>query len=279
MTNLYADTPDNQRGTVSAQQEIGHTTGDVGYLEFDVPANARSILIVGESLSSIPGLQVLGKGSGLRYPALTAVSSPISNAGIVYISEAIPSIDPKMAIQWSATYAVPILVIADQGIRLVNDNGIAQTLGYGGGPNPYWGIAVGGQGQSGFRQFLTDDDGRQYVLPGIPPIDGSGHPPVEVKILTSGQVAGSATLTGSPGASYRYRIIRIDAINQTGDIFGYVEDGGDSVPLLYVAGSAPMQFYVGPTGYAMSSNASINFVVVSGSGNVALSIYGTTEQL
>lgn len=247
MTAVGVDTPDGQRGVVSAQlllagPEVGNQTIIVG-----IPPNAETLIINANANGLISDVVCGGVGSGVNYPVMKLANRVISSDGDTWVIDASSVVDSQVAIVVTALNTGHWYVYADSGVHVVVD-----------------------------RSKLVSKSGVQYATL-VPPATGPGdRPPVELRYL-SGLVAAGGIVAPSLGATLHYRIFSAQLITYAGTLAGYLIDAAAGQAFLFCTPTSSGQASYSPSGLLLTVNTGVTFTVLAGAGNVAWSIVYTAE--
>lgn len=167
----YADTPDNQRGTVAADLLVAAIAAGQPNATVEVPVNCKALWLV-TGPTPDPTVTVTGAGTGVVYPVYAFwtqdVSGDFNLCAVVFISS---QADVSAHIHWAVAPAGEWLVIADDGDRFTLDAAIAAATANPGTVNPLYAVQVAGSDGTSLRTLKTDATGALAVT-------GSTFPPV-----------------------------------------------------------------------------------------------------
>jgi hypothetical protein len=220
-------TPDNQRGVFSPQLLIGsfgtgHATETV-----TMPANTESLLIINNQGTALES--VVGTTSGYSYPFF-----PGAGSAELYVVEVSPVVDPEVTITWFGAPGAQWYVIADAGVRVVNDAVLAAA-------SASSDIAVAGiPTQDVLVAGLYHSGGTYGVYPVA--VDATGHL-VPLGPTLSADMSTSKTVLTAP-SSGAYYLFGIDIVSPTAASYGDLQSPA-ATEIAYFAADSGGAFGVG----------------------------------
>lgn len=254
MATVTPDTPDYQRGVVSAQKLVGTATAGSASLTVGVPPNSETLLVIADPGVTGQNPSVQGVSSGAMYPA--SHIGPTAEAGTmsVWAVAISPPVDDQVTVSWGNTPNGAWYAIVDQGIRQTTDAVLTRIATDVGGAPPTMGLALVVTDGAESYVLAGSPDGAVNVIPQVPVPVSTGHPSNEVTVASTGLASSSTTLLGPPGAGKRYRIFSV-AIAMAGDVgsggWSNIADSATAYAPLVSAGQAYALTFPGqgvPTG-------------------------------
>lgn len=228
------DTPDYQRGVVSAQTLLATVPHGQPSIDVGVPFNAETIVILCPTGSTVSNVVARGHDSGFQYPAVVGAPNPTGNVFYVDISAAVDR-SANIELQGPDTTGIgEWFIYADSGVHVVVSGTSA-----------------------------ADSLGSQYVVPVAPSTLADDHPPVEVLVQDAGFTA-TGPLLPAPGTVFRYRLFYVTISPLVAGSTGALFDAVPNKPLFTgaVSGAASMSY--GPSGYAMAEDSALTAALVAG---------------
>jgi len=217
------DTPDYQRGVVSAQQLLATVAAGTAEVTVDVPPNAETLIVCVQEYPSSLFIRAVGVTTGVVYP--TAFCS--TGDGIVtwqaQFFDCSSPLDSKVQITCATAPSQPWYVYSDAAVHVVIDPISANAIGGTGAANPGGTVQVGGTDGTDLRTLRTSEQGLPYAIPSPPGIDTGDRPPVELTWLTTTGLTVSTNVLSSPGAGKRYRLFYVNPFVEDAAGACYVE--------------------------------------------------------
>lgn len=244
---VAVDTPDYQRGVVSAQVALATVAGGVGVETVGVPPNAETLVIT-FSDNNIPGLTALGLTTGTQYPVVPVHTQTGIGDPAVYYCDVSSVLDAQVRITPLNVPAHSWTIYADSGVHIVADVSKLSSVG-----------------------------GVQYVTPTPPSLLAGDHPPVEMSVVAL-QFAANTTLLPAPGAGLRYRVFGYQVAIVAGASFAQLSDSVSAKVFAMGIPSCIGQQPVPMAGLPLSVNAAIG-AQISGAGTAVAILYYTIEAL
>lgn len=244
---IAIDTPDYQRGLVSAQKLLATVPAGTDHVTVGVPPNAETLIVTASNVGTNPTVYVEGTGTLYKFPGKLAIQQPFITSAPTWFFDVSQSVDSSVLVQFSAAPGEQWYVYADSAAHLVVDS-----------------------------SKRVDGFGQQYVIPSLPSVLSGDHPTIELS-LASGDLTGSGTMIAAPGASQRLRIfaLALAGHNAAGEVL--VENGPGGTTLLPLLGIGPAILPVPLTGYPLSVNTAL-YMTVPAYGAL-WSAYYTTENV
>lgn len=240
------DTPDYQRGVVSAQAQLASVAGGTGVTVCGIPPNAETLIVTTASVGALQAPTCQGVTTGVFYAGGRTTNG--SNGGVAtWFFDVSNSVDTQVTIAWNINPVSAWYVYSDAGVHLVMD--IAKAV---------------------------DIRGVQYVGSVIPGTLTGDHPPNEVNVAASDGVASGATIFGAPGAGKRYRLFSALVGNQTaaglaGNANSALRDSISGAFLIDVNPHGAITY--GPSGIPLSTNAAIATLSTAGTLTIYTVVY------
>lgn len=167
----YPDTPDGQRGEVTADQLIATFNGGVATGTVEVPINAKALWMLLGPMPD-PTVTVTGVSTGIVYPTYALwtqdVAGELNLCAVCFVTS---QFDEEVSIHWASAPAGAWSVIADTGGRFTLDAALAASSANPGTVIPGYAVLMGGSDGTDIRALLVDSTGRLVVA-------GSTFPPV-----------------------------------------------------------------------------------------------------
>lgn len=223
------DTPDFQRGVVSAQKLLASVAPGVTRQAVSVPPNAETLVIVATEQNAISTISVTGNTTGISCP-LSSISAPegSGNSPTWYVDVS-SALDDAVTVSITFGVASAWYVYADSGVHMVSDTNKA-----------------------------VNNQRVQYTIP-IPPDTASGDHPYNELQLASGNFGGAATaLLAAPGAGKRYRLFGLHVAIITTPGYAVISQAPSGTLLASCPydGGLAQQFL--PSGLPLATNAGID---------------------
>lgn len=249
-----ADTPDYQRGVISAQKllgtiPIGGLTATVG-----VPPNAETIVVMVTGQSPTAGAYAEGFTTGMIYPVGTVVTTVGTESTVVTWIDVSAAVDDQVTVHLDDTATDVAYIYSDSAVHTVNDPIITSVL----------------------QGVMNKSHNALWTMGSAPPTDTGDHPPYEIGYNAVFGVASGTSILAAPGAGKRHRVFGLQAWPNTSGGLVYLRDSVTLQPLAYGTQSAP-SVTLPPCGVPMSADASLDVFVSSG--NIFAVVYSTTETI
>lgn len=249
MANSTIDTPDNQRGVVSAQLKLATVAGGTTTATVTVPPNTETLIVIGDP----PGVGALascrGVTTGIYYLGTTISNPTLASADVITFFDVTSVIDQQVTIAWDTAPASTWYVYSDAGVHLAVDPSKRSTHA-----------------------------GVQFVVPVPPGFLSTDHPAPEIIYQADwGKASGTVILPTLSGGT-RYRIFYAQVIATNAGAVATINDqpSGNSVAVsgVGVAGQVGSNNFA-PSGSPLSNNGHV--IVASTAGTIAYNIAYTTE--
>lgn len=246
MPNVTIDTPDYQRGVVSAQVVVGEFAAGVATMTVPIPPNAETLVVTSEGGSAATSVTALGATSNVLYPAVGIPNSSGLSVGFTWFIDISSVIDDQVQIDVTPTPTFKWFVYADAGVHVVAD-----------------------------MSKLTSSNGVAFTTP-VAPQGGTGnHPPVELRFAGTTFLASGPLVSAAP-AGERYRIFSAYLAGTVAGINSALLDSGTANEFCFAGGITTMALQFLPSGIPLSSAGGVN-VIMSGSGATAAGVTYTVE--
>lgn len=244
---IAIDTPDYQRGVVSAQKLLAAPSATSSVIVSPPPNTESMILIADQPSSPSDVVWCVGQTSLAYAPVYRLPASNGVNFNGAWIFDVSSVIDSSYRVYYGNGSGTRWYVYADAAARLVVDG-----------------------------SKLTDLHGQQYVIPTVPSTLAGDHPPVELQSF-GGNFNANGNILAAPGAGFRYRVFHASAVPLTGGTyFAELGNSAGGTLFLFCSGIAGGQMSFYPSGLPCGTNAPI-FIGFSAAGEVSVSLAYTTE--
>lgn len=241
------DTPDFQRGVVSAQKLLASVAPGVTRQAVSVPPNAETLVIVATEQNAISTISVTGNTTGISCP-LSSISAPegSGNSPTWYVDVS-SVLDDAVTVSITFGVASAWYVYADSGVHMVSDTNKA-----------------------------VNNQRVQYTIP-IPPDTASGdHPYTELIDTYVFNVVGGTLVISAPGAGNRIRLFSVQLIALSAGDVAYVQEGtGEHVYAIASSAGSTVLFY--PAGVLLPEDESL--VIHTSGGNGTAAVMYTIESI
>lgn len=272
------DTPDYQRGSVSAQQLLATVAAGTRIVTVPVPANAETIVVSLNVTGVANSVACQGVTSNVVYAGQGLLSGIIGATWLTQFFDVSSAVDTQVTITVSIAPTATWFVYADTGIHITSDPAVSEAVGGPGTPVPSGAFQVAGTDGANLRTLRTDKAGAPYVIGTVPSQAGSDHPPVELSVI-SPTLAASGNILAAPGVGLRYRIMSVQLTLAAAGMQGAIGDNLPGIGLCFSASTTTsgMQFY--PSGYPAANNGAIGYTLIAGAGNAYIVVVYTTETI
>lgn len=246
---IAIDTPDYQRGVVSAQKLLGSFPGSQLFATVGIPPNAESLVIITAEPVGVVAPNVVGATTGSVYAGVSLPSPPGSVGTFTGVFDISSAADSSVTIEWNGSPGSAWWAYADAAAHVVAD-----------------------------LSKLVNRAGEQYVIAAAPSTAAGDHPPNE---LTYHSAVFSAAGVMLPAllAGQRYRVFAAQLMLEAGTLVGYLGDSLSGEVFLIGGAGSPGQLSYPLTGLPLPATASINFFVATGAGTVAGMVVYTIENV
>lgn len=222
MAQVAVDTPDYQRGVVSAQKLLGVAANGDTAITVGVPPNVETLVAAAPGAVPYIGCKCVGKQSGNSYPGVQIAPTRGGGPNLAWYFDVSAALDNEVTVTWEVAPAGGFSIYGDTGVHLLY--------------NP---------------SALTTFAGVLYVAPSAPPIIAGDHPPVEL-ISGEGEFSGNATVIGAPKDGQRLRVFHVTAGIFSGSGFCTVSPGSAGGALIVFGDGAAVSHSYAPTGVALT---------------------------
>jgi len=241
------DTPDYQRGVVSAQKLLATVAAGTASVLVTPPPNCETLIVITETGTLANFVSCLGVTSGVLYPGSRTLS-PGNNAFLpVFMFDVSDVIETELELSWQSSPPAAWYVYSDAGVHTVAD-------------------------VSSSKDLL----GQQFVVPVIPYGRPGCHPPQELIILSAIEAA-NATLLPAPGAGLRYRIFGVTMAAAAAGLTGVVYDAGSGHGLLCCTGVGNSTSSFPSQGIAITDDNAVGYILLAGAGAMYICLQYTLE--
>jgi len=241
------DTPDYQRGVVSAQKLLAKLSGTTDSVTTGVPPNCETLVVVVTTPVTYYPPTCKGTTSGVEYPG-SVISAPFSpGQWTMVMFDVSDVIDSELTIAWLAAPGSEWYVYSDAGVHTVAD--VANN---------------------------RDVNGSLFTVPVVPYGEPGSHPPQELSVVGNGGAA-SFTLLAAPGAGVRYRVFGGNMASLAAGLYGYLKDSVSGTAFFVCVGEGNASLVLPSQGLALSTDAAVDYVLGAGAGTMAMSLSYTTE--
>lgn len=241
------DTPDFQRGVVSAQKLLGANVAGQTLLSVGVPPNLETLVVVAEAnvLDAYP--TAVGLGTGIKYPG--TVLQLVRNTGpaLAWVFDVPGALDDTINVQWVGSPSGNWFVYSDANAHGVADLGNKR-----------------------------DQAGTLYTVPVVPGAGAASHPPHELSTIGTILTA-NGTVLQPPGTGLRYRIFSIGMTAFAAGLGGSVNDAATNAALFACGNTAAVALTTPPQGYACATDGAVSYNIFAGAGSMAITVLYTTE--
>lgn len=246
---IIVDTPDYQRGVVSAQILLAKALIPTPLFPLiQIPPNAETLILAADGADpTIP--EVIGQETGIAYAGVKAQSQFQLDNSSVWFYDISSVLDVEIEVVFNTPAITNWYAYTDSAARTIVD--VSKT---------------------------SNQQGVQYVIPTIPATDANDHPPNEllVKNIT---LAASGTILAAPGAGKRYRVFSVQMATVTGGVLATAFDATSGLWIGVVAGPGTSQATIPAQGYPMTANTALGYSLQAGAGSVASIVYYTIETI
>lgn len=245
---IAIDTPDYQRGVVSAQVQLG--TIAAGNLEIStgVPPNTETLVVLAQANSGPNPATVVGNSSSVGYPGKSVTQTVGGETWTTTFIDVSTVVDQAVTVTISYATGVKSWVYSDAGAHIMLD--VSQA---------------------------SNQKGQQYVIPSIPSTIATDHPPTEVQ-WKSVATAVNATLLPAPGAGLRYRVFAAQ-IDTGATLSGFLEDNVSGAAFIVCGANQACSLNFPAQGMPLSTNSAVTFVIYAGAGTALCNVIYTLENV
>jgi hypothetical protein len=242
------DTPDYQRGVVSAQSLLAVVPAHTLTATVGIPPNAETLVLISAAFTGVGvAVSCVGVTSGVTYPAQRTREAGNPNAEYSVYVDVSSAADQEVVLTVSGSFGVPWYVYSDAGVHVVTDT-------------------------SKYSNLL----GQQYVIPSIPSLQPADHPPTELQ-LASTITSSNAALVAAPSGSQRIRVFTLNLATGISGLNCYLEDPVAGIALVVLTGPGNVVLSLPAQGYPLAAGAGLEYVLQAGSGFAYMTAYYTIE--
>lgn len=276
MAQVAIDTPDGQRGVVSAQKLLATVPRANSSVTVGVPPNCETLVVVIGGSDFSTTIKCTGVITGFEYPGV-AVQPTIPNVTTwpVYFDVS-GVVDEQVTVDLGAAPLGVWYVYADSGVHSVVDLATASAIAAPTAAAPNRAMLVGGNYGGHMHPFLIDGAGTLYAVPTIPSLAAGDHPPTELRVA-SPILGVSGTVVAAPGPGLRIRVFAMQMGSQGQAFTGYLTDTISGQALCVGGQSNAGAITLPAQGYPLTADAGINFNAWGGTGNMLSVVYYTIE--
>lgn len=237
---IIADTPDNQRGVVSAQILLAKALLPTPLFPLiQIPPNAETLILAADGADpTIP--EVIGQETGIAYAGVKAQSQFQLDNSSVWFYDISSVLDVEIDVVFNTPAITNWYAYTDSAARTIVD--VSKT---------------------------SNQQGVQYVIPTAPATDTNDHPPVEMLYTGVLNVANGTVIIGAPGADLRVRVMAASVYAVTAGDFALVAEAGKAFGLLS-AGTTPATMNFAPSGVPLGTNKAVQLSTTAGNGSATV---------
>lgn len=245
---IAVDTPDYQRGVVSAQVNLGEIPAGQSKLVTGIPSNAETLVVAFTTTTDAAYVTVTGNQTGTAYQGARIKPQAAFSGWQTWLFDISSVLDETVTIVLEGSDGGGAQVYADSGVHVVADT-----------------------------TKLLNQSGQQYVIPSVPSIFTGDHPPNEMQCTfdfgTTTQV-----FMGAPGVGLRYRLFTLELTgdNASGS-WEMVASGNVDGPYIHVAGVNATVIPLHPQGYPMPTNTGLTVTQDTAGGTWRGTVWHTIE--
>lgn len=276
MAQVAIDTPDGQRGVVSAQILLATVPADSLTTTVGIPPNTETLVVLARSPNRSQFCTAVGVTTGLYYPQLQQTVNVGAGYSVTVFIDVSSAVDGQVEIQFVDILSTPAWVYADSAVHFSPDPATAAAAATIADNTPVAGLLVAGTDGTFATAFRTNQGGVPYVIPTVPSIRTHDHPPTELNVA-SPILGASATVIAAPGAGMRIRVFSMQMGSQGQAFTGYLTDSATGQALMVGGQSNAGAITLPGQGYPLAANAGLNFIAWGGTGNMMIVVYYTME--
>lgn len=241
------DTPDHQRGVVSAQSLLASVASGVASVDVSIPPNVETLIVVIPNNAVDSSVTVTGTTTGLVYAGAVGSYNAAVEATPTYYFDVSAAVDPMVTVAASITPGQGWYVYGDAGVHIVAD--VSKRTSFAG--ISYTSLAA-----------ATDN--------------ADEAPPYEL-VAWPVAVSTTAVVVPRPGLTARYRVFGFQLSATVAGDGGTLSDdvSGNIFGAVIGVGNVAMTFY--PSGIALETNAGINWTII-GSGAITRGVILTVAE-
>jgi len=262
------DTPDYQRGVVSAQQLLATVAAGTDTVTVNVPPNAETLIVCVPLSPSTIRIRAVGVSTGIVYATAYGVTDDVVATWQTQFFDCSSPLDSQVEIICGSAPTGTWYVYSDAGVHVVFDPIVASTIGEPGPTLPGGAVLVGGDAAGSLRALAVNLQGLPYAIPSAPDIAAGDHPPNELLVASVVDVTALTVIVAAPGAGKRVRVFSANVHNPP------TAGAGSKVILNDAATNLSSYIYSGemaaldfkPSGFACATDAPINLSVAGAAG-------------
>lgn len=238
---ISIDTPDYQRGLVSAQKLLATVPAGTDFVVVGVPPNAESVVVAGSPGTTALGAAVAGVTSGIVYSGALLTGTNVSGVTPQWVFDVSSVVDEQIQVTCFTDPQQQWFVYADAGVHLTVDTSkLGNTLG------------------------------QQYVIPAVPSNLSRDHPPVELQVASLLDAPNGTGLVPPPVPGARIRVF--DAFVNGTSTAAFVAlrtsvTGMQIIGLGTTTANTAGRIDCRPSGVPLPGNQGINIVTTAGNGD------------
>lgn len=242
------DTPDFQRGVVSAQALLASVAGGVGTVRVGVPPNAETVIVTMPNATGNNLATVTGVTSGDVYAGAKCVAPAFMAINNTWFFDVSAAVDTQVDVTITPAPPLAWFVYSDAAAHIIAD-----------------------------VTKLTDSHGVQFMAAVAPGSSHQDHPPHELLAAASGAIASGTAILPAPGVGSRYRIFYATIAAETAGNGAALRDsisGAAFAAALSGIAGLPTPVDYKPSGVALSDNAAVNLTTDGGNGryNIVITV-------
>jgi hypothetical protein len=249
MVQIAIDTPDYQRGVISAQKLLATVAAGTASVTVGIPPNAETLIVTAADIADggtiyAEGTSTLYKYSGVRLP-----SQPHMTAAVTWVFDVSNPMDEQVDVVFTDAPGMTWFVYADAAVHVIAD---ASTL--------------------------KDTHGSVYAVPAVPSTVAGDHPPDEVSFVSNVFTA-NAEILAAPGNTQRIRVFSVLMATETAGLAGRVADATTLNALCICAGPGNIATTLPAQGVRINENEALTYILDAGAGIMRIGIVYTIENV
>jgi hypothetical protein len=238
---IAIDSPDGQRGVISAQKLLATVPSGTAVVSTGIPPNAETLIAVYPGTGLNITFECEGDTTGVLYPVRLARQGDGPSVSVFAFIDISSVLDSQVTITLTGASSSTWYVYADAAAHFSVD------------PDNY-----------------SDRRGVQYVVPTAPSSSTGDHPPVELRCSALNNQASGTVAINPPGAGQRLRIFYATCTPAgTSDLVALLDTITSN---LFLTGggtgqAVPVACDYKPSGLALSANAGVELATSAGNGS------------
>ena len=244
---MLIDTPDYQRGVVSAQVLLGTIPAGNFSDTIGLPPNIESLVVVSKGFGNVIEVFVTGVTSGINYPGTALQPGPQTVGQRAFVFDVSSAVDDQVVVHFTVAAGFDAYIYADYGVHISAD-----------------------------LSKLANQQGSAYVIPTVPNVITGDHPPNELDFVSQA-FAASGSLLGAPGSGRRWRVFSVQMAVWSGTPVGLVYDSVSSDALMTIGPGQACGLPFPLTGVPLANDAALDYSLSSGTGTVGVCAVYTLE--